>query len=130
MHDTIRKARELLARDYEAEFAADNEMRDARHVEMWQLPEDKTRAQAQEEPPQMKNWSEWDAWAEAHVQQGLERAADILGDEVGRVEARLVKRIKALEERVGELTAEQTVERAAAEIVDLPNWRTKHDSAA
>jgi hypothetical protein len=136
-HEEIKKARATVARlhNVEADYAAENEIRDSRDVEMWDMPEPPTRSQArpqEETPPVSQDWSGWDSWAEMHVQKGLERAADILGDEVGKVEAKLLKRIKRLETQVGELTAAaEVVERASKEaVVSLPNWRKRNDENA
>jgi hypothetical protein len=134
VHEAIKTARATLKRldNCESDFQAETEARNARHV-VWHMPPTATPPQAPEETEatQMtQDWSEWDAWAEMHVQQGLERAAAILGDEIGRIERSLLKRIKKLEERVGELRAEQAVTRAAAEVVDLPEFLRKRNDVA
>jgi hypothetical protein len=132
MHDSIRKARQLLTRleGIEKIFEADARKRDNTFEPLRYMPPT-SREQTKKETQEMtQDWSGWDSWASAHVQQGLERAAGILGDEVGRVEAKLLKRIKQLEQAVGELRAEQTVERTAKEVISLPNWRKQSDSAA
>jgi len=71
------------------------------------------------------NWGDWNQWCEAHVESGMQRVAQICGEEVHAIEADLLKRIELLEQKVGELTAESHV-RHCAEVFDLPNWRSRH----
>ena len=121
------KLRELD--EIENKFAADAYKRDNTFEPLVRdMPAHTT--QPKEEPEmQMNDWSGWDAWAEQHVQQGLERAASILGDEVGKVEAKLLKRICEARGNGRRATRRQTVTRSAAEIIDLPDFRKKNDAA-
>jgi hypothetical protein len=107
-------------------WAAENEMRDPF--------EPLQRAQPQPirtpEPTQAQpDWTAWDNWCAAHVQNGLERAAEIFGEEVHEIEADLLKRIELLEQKVGELAAESEV-RHCAEVFDLPDFRRKKNNGA
>jgi hypothetical protein len=55
-----------------------------------------------------------------------------VGQECGKIESRLAKRIADLEKEVGELRGELNVQRALAksEIIDLPDFRRKRNDAA
>jgi hypothetical protein len=126
--DILDQARATLARleGIESEFAADNEIRDARDAQMWRTP-------TQKETPKMttQDWSGWNTWAEEHVKRGVEELASIMGEEVGKVERGLLEQIAELREELAQLRAEQVVERAARNlenVVDLPDWR-KRDAA-
>jgi hypothetical protein len=128
-HDEIRKARQILARNYEAEFAAANEKRDSQHVEMWHVPE---RSPVQEEPTKteteimQRTWDGWEDWLNGH----LKNFADMIGAEIGESDKAIDVRLSALEQKVGELTAESEVRRCA-EVVDLPQFiRKRNDNAA
>jgi len=116
--DIIEKGRRNVARIE----AADAIAQARRHVAMWDVrPTPEKKESRMTEP----NWDSWDEWAARHVQNGLEQAAAIFGEEVGLIERYLVKRIEKLEGELGELRAERTVERAAGgdNVVDIPNWR-------
>jgi hypothetical protein len=131
MHDTIKRSRELLARlsNCAAEYAADQEKRNARHADVWQLSEDPRRAQAPtetEEEIMQRNFEGWEEWLDGH----LKNFAQMIGEEIGESDRAINARLAALEQAVGEMKAEQAVERAAAEIIDLPDWRTKNENAA
>jgi hypothetical protein len=103
------------------QFAADNARRDRTFVP---LPRVCPQATTREEPePHGQDWSAWNDWCESHVERGLERAADIFGQEIGEIERALLERIESLEIQLGELRAEHEVERAARNqnVVDLPS---------
>jgi hypothetical protein len=127
MNDAIRKARATLERldGIEDVFEADNARRDPYVPLRRELPHPRSTAVTQQPEPK---WDDWNQWAEAHVQRGLERAAEIVGEEVGAIERSLIERIKKLEAEIGELRAEQTVEHAA-KVVDLPSFLRKRDNA-
>ena len=48
----------------------------------------------------------WDAWANALVQTKMEAMAEILGGEIGLIEKRFNAKLKALEDKVAELSAQ------------------------
>jgi hypothetical protein len=74
----------------------------------------------------------WNEWAVAHVQRGMDSCMYTVGQECGKIESRLAKRIADLEKEVGELRGELNVQRALAksEIIDLPDFRRKRNDAA
>jgi hypothetical protein len=95
-------------------------------------PKAQSTAQETEAEITDRRYAQWDDWAEQHVERGLERAADIFGEEIAEIEKQLLARIEALEAQVGEITAELTVERAARSdnVVDLPSFLRKSNSDA
>jgi hypothetical protein len=136
MHEEIRKAKETLKRleGIKDVFAADNARRDATFVPLRREPPAPLRSTATvtHETPQL-NWEDdWNAWCESHVARGLERLADVIGQEVGEVERALIARIELLEQKVGEMHAERVVESAArdGEVLTIPNWRRKRNATA
>jgi len=124
MHPEIKRAREILARrkDVEAEFAADRARRELEFIPLERTPPLQQSSTTMTHEP---NWGDWNQWCEAHVESGMQRVAQICGEEVHAIEADLLKRIELLEQKVGELTAESHV-RHCAEVFDLPNWRSRH----
>jgi hypothetical protein len=73
-----------------------------------------------------RNFDDWETWLNGH----LKNFAQMIGEEIGETDKAVNARLAALEQTIGEMKAEQAVTRAAAEIVDLPNWRKQSDSAA
>jgi hypothetical protein len=118
-HDEITKARQILARNYGAEFEVDNKAREARQS-VFHLPRietHSTRTQAPEETEQQmtqRTWQAWEDWLDAH----LKNLADMIGQEIGETDKAVNARLSAIEQAIGEMKAERTVERAAAGIVD------------
>jgi hypothetical protein len=129
MHDAIRKSREILTRleGIEAEYAAENEMRDARHVEMWTVP---PITQETEGTSQMTStWDEWHAWARSIAVEVCGELADEAGAVTGQLEAEL----RQLRDELNQLRADIAIERSLrnGDVVDLPRFiRRRNDNAA
>jgi len=126
MHPEIQRARDILARraDQEAEFEAYNATRDP------YVPLERTPPLQQSGTTMTPNWDDdWNQWAESHVQRGLERAAEVLGSEVAEIERALIDRIEKVETELAQMRSErEIVERVAAEVIDLPDFRKKHNA--
>jgi hypothetical protein len=71
----------------------------------------------------------WNEWARAHTQNATDMLARIIGEECGKIENRLAKRIEAVERELGETRAAAEVERRA-KIVDLPRLPLRRRDAA
>ena len=70
----------------------------------------------QAEAPQMDRATQarWDAWANALVHAKMEALAEIFGAEVGQMEKRFNEKLKVLEDKIAELSAQ---------VVQLENLR-------
>jgi hypothetical protein len=67
----------------------------------------------------------WNDWATALVRNEIRAHEKVLIDStVQWVREFVSERIKGLEEEIGQLRADQTIERAHR-VVDLPNWRKR-----
>jgi hypothetical protein len=79
-----------------------------------------------------QDWSGWDRWVEAHIRNATDRVATALGGEVGEMERRIRREVRAeLEIEIGLLRAEINILRAHDHgVVDLGSWRGKKDAAA
>ena len=58
----------------------------------------------------------WDAWANALVHAKMEALADIIGGEIGLMEKRFNGRLKELEDRIADLTAQLEILRTAKNV--------------
>jgi hypothetical protein len=84
------------------------------------------------ETSKTQDWSAWDEWVRAHINNAMDRYAGALGAECGEMEKRIRLEVRReLEVAVGELRAELTVLGAHGKgIVDLGSWKAKkHDAA-
>jgi hypothetical protein len=77
--------------------------------------------------PRPQQVQDWDRWCKTHVNNGLDELARVIGEETGKIEARLNKRISELEAEIGQLRAQTEILRNAAvgAPVDLPGSRTE-----
>jgi hypothetical protein len=73
--------------------------------------------------------SSWNDWAHALITERLNAVAEMLGDECGKIEARLQKQIGALEKQIVDLRIENAflLGKNANVVIDLPStpkrWR-------
>ena len=69
---------------------------------------DNTTEHEQAAAPQMDRATQarWDAWANALVQAKMEAMAEVIGAEVGQMEKRFNEKLKVLEDKVAELSAQ------------------------
>jgi hypothetical protein len=79
-----------------------------------------------------RSWEAWDDWCKAHIRNATDRLATALGGEVGEMERRIRREVRAeLEAAVGELRAELSVLGAHGKgIANLGDWRAKKNDAA
>jgi hypothetical protein len=123
----IAEARRTISRvdDAQESWAAENARRDL-HSPIERTPPRSTQGSIT--MTTQPDWSDWDRWAAAHVQIGIDSLAFMVGEEVGKIEKRLAEKIERLETELCELKADRAVERAA--VVDLPDFRRKRHDAA
>jgi hypothetical protein len=129
--EIIARARATVARldNCEVKFSIDAHKRDNAFEPLRHVCPTAARTQEEETQDMTQDWSGWDSWAKWHVERGLERVASVIGEEVAQVESELLKRIRALEQKLGDLSAEAEVRRCA-EVIDLPDWRKTNGSAS
>jgi hypothetical protein len=74
----------------------------------------------------------WDAWARGHVANGTNMLAQVIGQEVGKIERRLAERITELENSLGQLRAQTEILRnvTTGAVVDLPSFLRRKENAA
>jgi len=124
MHESIRKARETLARrkDQEAEFEAYNARREYTPL-VRERPAPIRSTPIMTDTPE-PDWSGWESWINGH----LENFAEMLGQELSASDRAVNLGLESLEQKLGELLAEREVERAA-KVIDLPDFRKKRSNA-
>jgi hypothetical protein len=123
--EILAEARRTVARiDRErSAWAEENERRDAFVPPLKRSP---PRPMRRSEPvTQEQDWSAWDAWCKAHVDAGTAVLARVIGQEVGKIEQRLIERITALEVELAVLRNE-----AKGAVIDLPRLPLRERSNA
>ena len=74
------------------------------------------RAQQMETSMDEATQAQWNAWANALVHAKMEALADIIGGEIGLMEKRFNGRLKELEDRIADLTAQLELLRTAKNV--------------
>jgi hypothetical protein len=107
----------------QGEWAAENAAaRDDLYEPLVREPPRSVQPQRTDTMPE-QNWDGWNNWARGHVEAGTNMVAQVIGEEVAKIERRLIERITALEVELAVLRGE-----AKREVATLPNWR-KRDAA-
>jgi hypothetical protein len=124
--EILRAARATIARIDSAnlEWAQENAARDLYEPLVREKPPRSTKPQPQRNNVMAEqNWDGWNNWARGHVEAGTNMVAQVIGEEVAKIERRLIERITALEVELAVLRGE-----VKGGVAALPNWR-KRDAA-